>query len=165
MSQAARIGWFSVAVLALIQLGLAIEGFSEKPPITTYVLTPVVDVVPQGSPLSVEETGALLAGLRTPEDASEVQAAFATLGSTLTLHDLLRGVEALEGTDAALSGAQSSAIDTVLEDAASQHEALVKVQEEILVLEAKLGRDVNRMMMRLPAEDRTRIVAAIGDGP
>ncbi len=141
---------------------LAADAYRTKRPLVTYVLSPVVDVVPPGSPLDVQESQALMSSLRTPEDAKDVQDAFATLGSTLSLHDLLRGVEALEGTETPLTSVQTEEIGGILAQARDQHKALREVQEEILVLEAKLGRDVNRMMMRIPAEDRTRIVAAIG---
>ncbi len=162
MTRAARIGWILVGVLVLVELGLAADAYRTKRPLVTYVLSPVVDVVPPGSPLDVQESQALMSSLRTPEDAKDVQDAFATLGSTLSLHDLLRGVEALEGTETPLTSVQTEEIGGILAQARDQHKALREVQEEILVLEAKLGRDVNRMMMRIPAEDRTRIVAAIG---
>ena len=163
MTLGTRIAWFTVAGLAVLNLGLAVDDFREAPTQTTYVLTPIVDVVPQGSPLEATEVEALMAALRTPEDPNNVQEAFATLGSTLSLHDLLRGIESLEGTDIPLSASQSDAIAKNLEAAKADHEALVALQEEILVMEAKLGRDINRVMMRLPPEDRGRIVAALGE--
>lgn len=165
MTLGARIGWVGVAILALANLGFALDAAQNTASPTTYVLTPIVDVVPQGAPLQSAEVQALMASLRTPEDPDNVQDAYATLGSTLSLHDLLRGVAALSESDAPLSASQTAAISGALDAAETKHAELIEVQEEILVLEAKLGRDINRVMMRLPAEDRARIVAGIGAQP
>ena len=162
MTLGTHTGWILAIVLAGINLSLAISGSQQQAAETTYVLTPIVDVIPQGAPLESSEVEALMASLRTPQDPSNVQDAYATLGSTLTLHDLLRGVSSLASTQVPLTPSQSEAISATLEAAEADHAALVEVQEKILALEAKLGRDVNRIMMRLPAEDRTRIAAAIG---
>ena len=136
MTLGTRIAWFAVAGLAVLNLGLAVHDFNKTQPTTTYVLTPIVDVVPQGAPLEAAEVAALMASLRTPEDPDNVQDAFATLGSTLNLHDLLRGVESLKDTDIPLSSAQSAVIAKSLERAQGDHAALVALQEEILVMEA-----------------------------
>ena len=74
------------------------------------------------------------------EFINNVQDAFATLGSTLSLHDLLRGVESLQGTDIPLTASQSDAIAT--------SKALAQLSEDEATLEEYIYRDLQRKPSR-----------------
>ncbi len=107
---------------------------------TTYVFTPLVDVVPGGAPISEDEARALAA--RGNAEARDIQQAYARLGSTLSLDDLVRGVEALHDGPTPLSPAQSARIAAVLEAARTERAALIALQGEILDREADVARKV-----------------------
>jgi hypothetical protein len=133
-------GWWVVAALAVVQL--AYVTFAPRSAGTTYVLTPVVDIVPGGSPLEASEAQAIVDQLSAPQDARDMQKAYAQLGSTLSLHDLLRGVESLTGSDVPLSSQQKQGLDRVLKEATANHQELAGVQAQILDLERKLSEQV-----------------------
>ncbi|MDP2309601.1 MAG: hypothetical protein Q8P18_26510 [Pseudomonadota bacterium] len=125
----------------------------------TYVFTPLVDVVPGGVPLSAGEAAELSADVRNQVDARDIQQAYARLGSTISLDDLLRGVEGLEASGS-LAGPQRERVRAALARAQADHAAVYAVQEEILTLEADLARQGEALLTALPAETRARIEAA-----
>lgn len=126
----------------------------------TYVFTPLVDVVPGGAPLSAGEASELVAEAKNAVDARDVQRAYARLGSTLSLDDLLRGVEGLDD----LSDGQRARIAAVLEDARAKHRQAWEVQDEILRLEARLDGEASAVLSALPEDVRGR-VATTRPGP
>lgn len=138
--------WPLVAVLAvgvlLASLALTREGL---PAGVTYVFTPLVDVVPGGSPLGAPEAEAVQQDLRTQVDARDVQRAYARLGSTMSLDDLLRGVESLPQAGVPLSPGRARRIGEILSRARQQHAEMRAVQQEILVLEARLAGEASSL--------------------
>ncbi|MFZ5480903.1 MAG: hypothetical protein ACOZNI_29350 [Myxococcota bacterium] len=122
-----------VAALALAAANLALAGagWARARPVT-YVFTPLVDVVPGA--LDGAEAAALQAGAKHHVDARDMRDAYARLGSTLNLADLLAGVESLED----LSQAQRARLAAILDGARADHAAVVEVQREILDLERRL---------------------------
>lgn len=128
--------------LGLGHLGWAAWDLAHPPrPPTTYVFTPLVDVWPGGPALSADEGQALGTALRGGIDAREMSQAFAQLGSTLSLAELLVGVEALE-REGRLTPSQREELAAVLSAARADHAALVQVQREILDIEARIARRV-----------------------
>jgi hypothetical protein len=125
------------ASMALTQAGL--------PTGVTYVFTPMVDVIPGGSPLGAAEAEAVQQDLRTQVDARDVQRAYARLGSTMSLDDLLRGVESLPQAGVPLAPAQARSIGETLARARQQHAELRAVQKEILDLEARLASETSAL--------------------
>ncbi|MES2639089.1 MAG: hypothetical protein V4850_06385 [Myxococcota bacterium] len=149
--------WVLVGVLALAQVASAQVATSRVAARSvTYVFTPLVDVVPGGVPLSGGEAADLAAGARNQVDARDMQQAYARLGSTISLDDLLRGVEGLEASGA-LTGPQRDRVRRVLTQASADHAAVYAVQAEILTLEADLARQSEALLAALPAETRARI--------
>ena len=135
-------------VLALVHLGWAAWDLRHPPrPPVTYVFTPLVDVWPEGPALTAEEGRALGPALRGGIDAREISQAYARMGSTLSLAELLVGVEALE-REGALSASQREALARVLDAARADHEALVTVQGEILDLEGRIAARVAAIQAR-----------------
>ncbi len=157
-----RAPWIAVVGLAVAQIVLAqVATERAQARAVTYVFTPLVDVVPGGVPLSASEATLLAAEARNQVDARDIQRAYARLGSTLSLDDLLRGVASLEGTDAALGVEQRVRVRTILERARADHAAVLAVQEEILRDEATLSQLVAELLAALPAEARSRVEARV----
>ncbi len=129
-----------IVVLAAINLWLAVVSADAAAPVT-YVFTPLVDVVPGGVPISGTEAAALQSAAKNAVDAREIQQAFARMGSTISLDDLLDGVEMLDD----LSPDQRTRIGAILNSAATQHRDLVAVQREILDLEAAITASVRAL--------------------
>ena len=154
--------WSAVVCLALAQVVLAqVATERARARAITYVFTPLVDVVPGGVPLSAGEATPLAAEARNQVDARDIQQAYARLGSTLSLDDLLRGVESLDGTDDALEAGQRVRVRTILDRAKADHAAVLAVQDEILRGEAALTQLVHELLAALPPEARSRVQARV----
>jgi hypothetical protein len=135
-----------VAVLALVQLVLSAMVLRAGVPAgITYVFTPMVDVVPGGAPLSAGEAAAVANDLRTQVDARDIQQAYARMGSTMSLDDLLRGVESLPDAGVPLDAGHAQAVGDLLRQARADHDAMRAVQAEILDLERDLDARVARI--------------------
>lgn len=159
-----RPAWIACAALAVVHIVVSHATTGPAHAEVTYVFTPLVDVVPGGVPLTAGEAASLSAEAKNRVDARDIQEAYARMGSTISLDDLLRGVEGLEGGAHALSSGQRERIGAVLEAAKADHAAVLAVQEEILELEGALGRDVEAVLAALPEADRARLLARVGSG-
>lgn len=150
--------WWPVVVLAV---GLAVLStvttLRADQRRTTYVFTPLVDVVPGGAPLTGVEASDLAADAKNKVDARDIQQAFARMGSNISLNDLLEGVEGLERTDTPLDEGQRAKIRAILQKARSDHQAVYQVQGEILTLEAEIDREVAEILAALSPEQRARV--------
>lgn len=145
---------------ALTALALALAGLGWYRSIQvqrTYVFTPLIDVVPDAVPLSQSETAALQAAAQSRIDARDIQKAYARLGSTLSLDDLLRGVEALDKNGQPLSPAQAAAMTEILTAAQKQHAEVFAVQDELLRLESQLDRELDAALAALPPEKAAQL--------
>lgn len=150
--------WLVVGVLALVEVGLAWATWDRaRRDHVVYVMTPMVDVVPAGAPLSGDETNALTSSLRTQVDARDMQSAYAWLGSTLSLDDLVRGVALLDGSDHPLTADQRARAHDVLTRAKAQHDEIIGVQRDILREEATIGVEVAAVTAQLPPEVAARL--------
>lgn len=138
-----RTPWPYVLALAFLQCGFALWILRTATPAgVTYVFTPLVDVVPSGPPLSATEAAALQQDLRTQIDARDIQQAYARLGSTMRLDDLVVGIDGLAAAGAPLDAAQHARVADILARARDDHAALRAVQSEILTLEARIAGNV-----------------------
>ncbi len=113
-------------------------------PATTYVFTPLVDVWPEGPSLSAAEGQKLGVELRHGIDAREISQAYARMGSTLSLAELLEGVRALEA-EGRLEAEQRAELSEVLLRAQADHAALVELQGRILDGERAIAARVSRL--------------------
>ncbi|MCB9742388.1 MAG: hypothetical protein H6741_06245 [Alphaproteobacteria bacterium] len=147
--------------LALLNLGLGAWSLSRaRAQHTTYVFTPLVDVIPGSSALSEDEALRVREDLRTQVDARDMQKAYAFLGSTLSLDDLAEGVSSLERSEHPLDAGQRARITEVLQAGRQRHEALWRTQDEILQLESQLAQEVSAVIEALPPEARAEAEAA-----
>ncbi len=126
------------AVLLAVHLGLTAALLSRDRPVT-YVFTPLVDAVP--GRVSAEEGALLQAGAKHAAEARDIQRAYARLGSTFSLDDLLRGVEGLGD----LSPEQRAEVERILLAARADHAEVLSVQRELLVLEPQMQGQIGRI--------------------
>lgn len=143
-------GWLMAACL-LAHLGLAIWSRAESAP-ETFVLTPYVEVVPGAAPLGATDAAALAAELRGPIDARAIQRGYAWMGSTLSLTDLIDGINALDAAGLPLSGGQRAELAAQLAEVRADHAAMVAVQTEILDRERALDQAIEAARGALGAE-------------
>ncbi len=108
----------------------------------TYVLTPYVEVVPGAAPLGAADAAALAAELRGPIDARQIQRGYAWMGSTLSLTDLIDGINALDAAGLPLRPDQRAQLGARLAQVRADHAAMIAVQQEILDLERALEADI-----------------------
>lgn len=126
----------------------------------TYVFTPLVDVQPDSAILTEGEALQIREDLRHQVEARDIQQAYARLGSTMSVDDLVEGVAALDEAGLALDAGQRQRITRILDEAHQGHEDLYKVQVEILDLEAKLAAQMASTLAALPPESRQAFEAA-----
>lgn len=159
-----RLPLYLAGLLAVGQVGVGALAWSRaRTAHTTYVFTPMTDVVPGGAPLSAGEAQALAVDVRHQLDARDMQTAYARMGATMSLNDLLRGVEVLE-QEGKLAPEQRVRLDAILTAARADHQAAVDVQREILDLEAKIGGSTGQILAGLPPEVRARVEARLAAG-
>jgi len=145
--------------LGLLQLCLGWVGWLRAHGRTTYVLTPLIDVVPGGAPLGAVEAAELLADARHQADQRDIQRAYARLGSTLSLDDLLRGVLVLEDQGQGLSAAQVRRLEPMLSGAQQEHRELLALQAGILDLERRIDGQLDEALALLPPATSARLEA------
>ena len=140
-----------VVLLVIANLGTAI--YNWRNPVhrgTVYVLTPLIDLLPEGPPLNSAEKSDLLSDLRHQEEARDIQKAYGYLGATLSLHDLLRGIESLERSQIPLQESQRQLLLQKLENAQLRHQELQLLQRSLIDLEQDIVRDVSLMTKGKP---------------
>ncbi|MEC8276358.1 MAG: hypothetical protein VX026_01500 [Myxococcota bacterium] len=133
-------------LLVFLNVGFAVLNFVKPAiPATTYVLTPMVDILPEGAPLDSDEQKNLLSELRHQADARDMQQAYSRLGATLSLYDILRGIGNLDKSDYPLSRSQKQRIEKLLTHAQDTHTALRVVQKNILDIERTLATQLSEL--------------------
>ncbi|MEC8382395.1 MAG: hypothetical protein VXZ96_18840, partial [Myxococcota bacterium] len=102
-------------LLVFLNVGFAVLNFVKPAiPATTYVLTPMVDILPEGAPLDSDEQKNLLSELRHQADARDMQQAYSRLGATLSWYDILRGIGNVDKSDYPLSRSPKQRIEKLV---------------------------------------------------
>lgn len=154
------------AALAVSQVALGVAAWRKATENhTVYVMTPMVDVVPGGNPLDRSEAEALVADVRHQAEARDMQSAYAWLGSTLSLDDLLRGIEALDAAGHPLDADQASAVRALLDGAKADHERIYKVQVDALAAEDTIQAEIAAIAALLPPDQAQQVLQAARPGP
>jgi hypothetical protein len=157
-SRSGRLAWVLAAFFAATQLVLAwVSWDAARASSVTYVFTPILDVEPAGAPLSADEAARLDSDLPHGMDRSDVSGAFALLGSTLSLDDLLHGVEKLEAAGKPLDAHQSKRIGSTLAGARDDYRSMIEVQSDILDTELVLRQQIDELLALLPPDVASRI--------
>jgi len=139
---------FDWRIVVLLVLNVSVALFNWMAPVhdgTVYVLTPMIDIIPGGSPIDETEKKKLLSELRNQSEARDIQKAYAYLGSTLSLHDLLRGIEMVERSEHSLSSKQKEIISHKLQQVQQHHQELQHIQRELIRLESEIVSNVQQI--------------------
>ena len=120
-----------------VLLAMSILWLSDGPT-KQFVLTPFYQVVPKGSVWTAEELADIQAQMPNALEARDMHKAYARLGSTLSVDDVLKGIDALEGSTVPLNQNQRRQIQATVEDLKTDHQEMLKVQRELIQLENQL---------------------------
>ena len=128
-----------IVFLVGVNLVLAIVSaiFAEKQS-KRFVLTPIYQVVPKGSVWTVEELAEIKSEMPNALEARDMQKAYASLGSTLTVDDVIKGIDALSRSDYPLTQAQEQGIREKITALEKSHKEMMQVQRELIQLENRL---------------------------
>ena len=107
-------------------------------PTKQFVLTPFYQVVPKGSVWTTEELTEIQSEMPNALEARDMHKAYARLGSTLSIDDVLRGIDALEQSKFPLTQPQRTQIQTAIAELTSDHQEMQKIQRELIRLENQL---------------------------
>ena len=132
-------------LLVFLNVGFAVLNFVKPSiPATTYVLTPMVDIIPEGAPLDKAEQNQLLSELRHQAEAKDMKAAYSRMGATLSLYDILRGIGSLENSEQPLSRRQKRRIENP--DQSSRHpQRTPSGSKDILDIERALAEQLTEL--------------------
>ena len=122
-----------VNLLLAIVIAILTERQSKR-----FVLTPIYQVVPKGSVWTAEELAEINAEMPNALEARDMQKAYASLGSTLTVDDVIKGVDALSTSDHPLTQGQAQDIHTQIAALREHHQEMFQVQRELIQLESRL---------------------------
>jgi hypothetical protein len=139
---------FVLIVIALTLGNLFLAVYNIVDPVnkgTVYVMTPMIDILPEGNPINESEKQRLLSELRYQSEARDMQKAYAYLGSTLSLHDLLRGIEAIDDSQFPLSNSQRNQVVVKLDSVQEKHRELLHIQQELIELEGEISGRVEKL--------------------
>ena len=100
-------------------------------PTKQFVLTPFYQVVPKGSVWTVEELSEIQAEMPSALEARDMHKAYARLGSTLSIDDVLRGIDALEHSQFPLTQTQHRSLQTTIAELTSDHQEMQKVTDDL----------------------------------
>ena len=122
-----------VNLILAIVLAILTERQSKR-----FVLTPIYQVVPKGSVWTAEELVEIKAEMPNALEARDMQKAYSSLGSTLTVDDVIKGVDALSTSDYPLTKGQEQDIQTEIAAMRGHHQEMLQVQRELIRLESQL---------------------------
>ena len=128
-----------IAALVLVNLLLAVLNAWNRPKQdTVFVLTPMIDIWPSATPLSLEEKEHLQQEFSFQPESRGLGQIYSHMGATLSFHDLLRGVQFLEKSKTPLSGAQKKDIFQKIRAMQNDHKRLLVIQKQLLENEKRL---------------------------
>ncbi len=128
----------TVALLGLnVLLAMYVFWLSERPT-QHFVLTPFYQVVPRGSVWTAEELAKIQAEMPSALEARDMHKAYARLGSTLSIDDVLKGIDGLEDSAVPLTETQHAKIQEAISNLQADHQKMRQVQRELIQLENRL---------------------------
>ena len=128
----------TVVLLGLnVLLAMCVFWFSERQT-QHFVLTPFYQVVPKGSVWTIDELAKVQAEMPSALEARDMHKAYARLGSTLSIDDVLKGVDGLEDSTVRLTEVQHAQIQEAISNLQTDHQKMRQVQRELIQLESRL---------------------------
>ena len=126
---------FLVGVNLLLTIVIAAIAVKES---KRFVLTPIYQVVPKGSVWTTDELTEINAEMPNALEARDMDKAYASLGSTLTVDDVIKGIDALSTSKYPLSQSQEEFVRTEITSLKERHKEMVQIQRELIRLEHHL---------------------------
>ena len=136
--------WLNVIVGIAVFLSVHTRMHADK----TYVLTPFLDVVPEGAEWTPAELEQLQQHLPNMLEARDMARGYAHLGSTLNIDDVMQGIEGLEISDHSLSDSQRLEIHTIVNQFFGEHQQMRTVQHELLEIEQRVQQNLQILERR-----------------
>ena len=138
-------------LIILLVINLLVALWNAVDPVhrgTMLVLTPMIDVVPSALALSREERLRLdeeFAQYSRAVESRDVAHAFAVLGSTLSIHDLVRGIALIEDSPQPLSPQQRELTQRKLQRLLPAHRQVLSTQQQLIELEDQISAELKRL--------------------
>ena len=123
----------------LVMLSMIWVVYHKPPSSTQYVLTPFYQTVPEGSTWTAAEVEALGGEMPNALEARDMANGYARLGSTLSVDDVIKGIDGLAGSDYPLSSSQQSEIQQEIQRLIDDRRQIMIVQQDLLQLERRLS--------------------------
>ena len=120
---------------------------------TVFVLTPMIDVLPMELPLTSSEKNKVQENFGFQPESRGLSQVYAFMGSTLSFHDLLRGIQFLEASETPLSKGQKERIQNKLKTMQADHHRLQQIQKELIGKEKELSRILKQLTYRSRGTD------------
>lgn len=147
-----------IALLILVNLLIGVYNTWALPRAETiFVLTPMIDVLPMELPLTSSEKDNLQEDFGFQPESRGLSQVYAFMGSTLSFHDLLRGIQFLEGSEVPLSKRQKQSIQTKLKTMEAEHHRLQQVQKELIGKEKELSVILMQLSYRSKKKDSPKV--------
>ena len=147
-----------IALLILVNLLIGVYNILALPKAETiFVLTPMIDVLPMELPLTSSEKDKLQENVGFQPESRGLEKVYAYMGATLSFHDLLRGIQFLEGSEIPLSKRQKQIIQTKLKTMEAEHHRLQQVQKELIAKEKELSVILMQLSYRSKKKDSPKV--------
>ena len=137
-----RIVWsLNVIVGIAVLLGVYTRVHADK----TYVLTPFLEVVPEGTEWTPAELEQLQQHLPNMLEARDMARGYAHLGSTLNIDDVIQGIDGLGLSEVPLSDAQEKEVRSIVRQFLEEHQQMRTVQHDLLDIEGRIRHNLNSL--------------------
>lgn len=137
-----RIVWsLNVIVGIAVFIGVYTRVHADK----TYVLTPFLEVVPEGTEWTPAEMEQLQQHLPNMLEARDMDRGYAHLGSTLNIDDVIQGIDGLEMSDVPLSDAQQAQVHSTVRQFLEEHQQIRTVQHDLLEIEGRIRQNLESL--------------------
>ena len=111
----------------------------------TYVLTPFLKVVPENTEWTVQEIDQLKAQIPTALEARDMAGSYSHLGSTLSIDDVLRGIDSLEKSQSPLTEVQRLQIGQEVASFTNAHREIRAVQMQLVEIEQRMFKTLQQL--------------------
>ena len=109
----------------------------------TYVLTPFMKVVPENTEWTMQELEKMQSQIPAALEARDMAGGYSHLGSTLSIDDVLRGLDSLDKSTTPLTDVQREQIAQEVSLFTSKHKEIRDVQKELLDIEKRMFETVH----------------------
>ncbi len=112
---------------------------------TVYVLTPFLKVVSDDGVWTTNEVEQLQTKLPRALEARDMASGYSHLGSTLSIDDVLMGIDSLQDSPSPLTKVQHSKISALITSVSSHHREMRAIQRELIEIEMSMQNTVIKL--------------------